>query len=466
MQAEPRLASTGAVAVVVLVALQDPIWRLGVGAVLIALMMYAVIRGRGSHAGAPARAPDERPQREAIRDLDRAALDITVNNASLISAFTRVVSLSEQQREALRTIGNSVDALSGSVREMTESAGVAFNEAQRTHTLATRGAGLVGAAGEGIEAVAHTVEKLEHHFREVVARVDEIGGVVRIIHDVAGQTNLLALNAAIEAARAGEQGRGFAVVADEVRKLAERTSQATVEIGRMIAAIRESTGMAESFLERVADEVRDSVTKAGEAGGALGEITDCAQRTLDVAGELATAAQMQAELGATIVEGMTGGVELSNQSEVAVRTCNENVRKVQDLIVDLKHRAALIDRDRADLDVILDSIEEMRANNILVMNSSTVEEARPALARIDRLDAEITAAFQRFTAEGVSSAGAAVETFARALQAYRTARIDALAGALKGDFAHVRERVPARVRPAYDAVRTALLQLREAQGMA
>jgi len=125
------------------------------------------------------------------------------------------------------------------------------------------------------------------------ARSDQIGEIVMTIHDIADQTNLLALNAAIEAARAGEQGRGFAVVADEVRALAERTSKATREIGDMIKGIQGETKNAVIAMEEGVKEVESGTREATKSGDALHEIMQEIEQLNGQVGQIACAAEQQ-----------------------------------------------------------------------------------------------------------------------------------------------------------------------------
>lgn len=403
-------------------------------------------------------------QASIIRGADKSALSMTNTNATLISAFTKVVTQTENQSVSVTEIAGSVDHLSESISDVASSATVSLDEARATHDLSTRGETMVREATAGIEEVAQTVDDLGQHFQEVVAKSQEIGGIVRIIQEIAGQTNLLALNAAIEAARAGEQGRGFAVVADEVRKLAERTSQATVEISQMIAGISDSTGTANSYLEQATDRVRASASRAREAGAALNEIIDRSQRTLDAATRLASAADTQATLGTHIVDGVDKVKSIADLTGQAVKDCNDKVRQLQQQIADLKHRVSEINIVRLDLDVILDALEEIRANNILVQNSSTVEQAQRSVDRVRQLDRDMAVALHRFNGTPAGKTSLA-DKFNKCLENYRRIRDEVLADALRGDFARVREKLPAQLRPAYEELRALLDQMRQQAGL-
>lgn len=160
---------------------------------------------------------------------------------------------------------------------------------------------------------------------------------------------------------------------------------------------------------------------------------------------------------------MVGGLQaiqaIAGETDGAVRHCNEQVRELQGKIVEVKHLAADIDLMRTDFDVIADSIEEIRVNNILVMNASTVDEVRPCLARVQLLDGQIAAAWRRLALQLGDRELA--ERFGREFEHYRQARNEALEPASRGDFASTRSRVPAQVRPAYDALRSTLELLRK-----
>ena len=194
------------------------------------------------------------------------------------------------QAGTVATAGEEMSATSGDIAQNCQ---MAAEGAQRASQAASDGAEVVektvlvmGQIAEKVQESAKTVESLG-------ARSDQIGAIIGTIEDIADQTNLLALNAAIEAARAGEQGRGFAVVADEVRALAERTTRATKEIGEMIKAIQKETKGAVSVMEQGVQQVETGTIEASRSGQALQDIL---QQINDVAmqvNQIATAAEEQ-----------------------------------------------------------------------------------------------------------------------------------------------------------------------------
>ena len=232
-----------------------------------------------------------------IRDVRHSSGAVSATVDRLKGVSTEVERLMQRQHDETSRLATSIADMEREVSAHAEHAGEAHQAAEHSGRLAREGSTVVRASIENIGAIERSIRQSASSVEELGARSERVAEMVHLIRDIADQTNLLALNAAIEAARAGEQGRGFAVVADEVRKLAERTSVATGDIGRMIEDIDASRTRA---LERIAEAVERAsagTTQAGEAEATIVHITDESQRVTEVIAGIA--ATLRQQLAAT-----------------------------------------------------------------------------------------------------------------------------------------------------------------------
>ena len=187
---------------------------------------------------------------------------------------------SRETRSQNSLMGETVNAISDmtdSVMRVSENAGDAARFTERTGERAREGAEVVNHTLEAFDSIRRETESLGGQIEDLGARTEAIGDILRIINDIADQTNLLALNAAIEAARAGEAGRGFAVVADEVRKLAEKTVEATKQVGEAVSGIRDSMRVSAEGVTRTVKTVNDTVELGVDAQKSLADIVELVQ---------------------------------------------------------------------------------------------------------------------------------------------------------------------------------------------
>ncbi|MCB1890217.1 MAG: methyl-accepting chemotaxis protein [Rhodocyclaceae bacterium] len=200
---------------------------------------------------------------------------------------------SSRQKVAAEEMVRAMDEMRQGVEAVADHARSTSENAEEAQTLSGEGVKIVHDASSEIERIARSVEESAQLIGALGARSDEISGIVNVIREIADQTNLLALNAAIEAARAGEQGRGFAVVADEVRKLAERTATATSEITTLITAIQDETQGAISSIRAGSEQAHAGAQLARKAADSLELISQGASRTMESVAAISSAIDQQ-----------------------------------------------------------------------------------------------------------------------------------------------------------------------------
>ena len=248
--------------------------------------------------------------------------------ASSVSEISRNV---DRQNDATTSVAASVEELTVSIDHVRENAEQTQEIAENAAQLATDGGAVIEKSAQEMIGTVDSVQAAATAVETVGQQSTAISGIVEVIRAVAEQTNLLALNAAIEAARAGEQGRGFAVVADEVRKLAERTSQATGEISDNIASIQASATTAIECMRGVRSQVDGGATLAREAGEAIVKIRVGAVEVVNVASAITLALREQASASDTIARQIESIAHSSEGSTQALRHSAEAVQAMEQL---------------------------------------------------------------------------------------------------------------------------------------
>jgi methyl-accepting chemotaxis protein len=231
--------------------------------------------------------------RTMMQGVGTSAQQVTKESRSIAQAAREVAMASNTQVDATSSMSAAIEEMTVSINHISESAQETEVNSARAAELSKQGENSVTSASDEMGKIAGTVQHASGKIRELANSANEIASIASVIKDIAAQTNLLALNAAIEAARAGEQGRGFAVVADEVRVLAERTAQATVQISKMIATIQNDTGQAVAVMEAIAPQVQIGVDLARSAATLLRDIRAGASETLGRIREVANSTREQ-----------------------------------------------------------------------------------------------------------------------------------------------------------------------------
>ena len=245
--------------------------------------------------------------RESSETLKNSASE-SKQNSDMVSDNVR------RQDEETEQVAHAIGEMSLTVQEVARNAAAAAEAAQASDAAAGHGQRVVDSAVSSIGSLAREVETASDVIRKLAEDSDNIGSVLDVIRDIAEQTNLLALNAAIEAARAGEQGRGFAVVADEVRTLASRTQSSTAEIQEMIQRLQSGTQNAVEVMEKGRNQARESVEQAEEAGKSLVEISETVARISEMNQNIAAAAEEQGTVSRELAQSVEQIRDFSHDS--------------------------------------------------------------------------------------------------------------------------------------------------------
>jgi methyl-accepting chemotaxis protein len=309
---------------------------------------------------------------------------------ALITNARQTTDGSTQQADAAELAAIAVAEMSAAVAEVKGHAEEAASISESARDHSARGAQIVGEASAEIERIARSVEQSAQVVVALGERSEAISGMVKVIHDIADQTNLLALNAAIEAARAGEQGRGFAVVADEVRKLAERTTTATAEISSVISAIREETQSAISAIRQGSEQARNGAELARQAAGALGQIKQGAEETKERVGTIAAAMVGQSGRMSDVAEHVTNIICLADSNRDYAQKTLDEASQLDYLAVNLEEIGAIF-----KLGELGEQAKAVHERMPAIVQDAAAGIARLLEAAVDRGDLSLEALFDR-----------------------------------------------------------------------
>jgi methyl-accepting chemotaxis protein len=284
---------------------------------------------------------------ESLRDMVSQTVNISMNIASassqLQSTSEQIATGAEEVASQTSTVATASEEMASTSAEIASNCTSAAESSRRTSEYANTGVAVVQETIVGMGKIAERVKQTAATIDALGTRSEQIGEIIGTIEDIADQTNLLALNAAIEAARAGEQGRGFAVVADEVRALAERTTKATKEIGSMIKAIQSETGDAVRSMEEGVREVEKGAVSSQKSGESLQEILDQINEVNMQIHQIATAAEQQT---ATVSEITTNIHQVTEVVHQSARGADETSAAAAQLADQSQQLQALVGRFR------------------------------------------------------------------------------------------------------------------------
>ncbi len=289
-----------------------------------------------------------------ITDLRGMLLQVGEATAAVASASAEISSSTEQMAAGAQTQTSQAMEIASAIEEMTQTivensrnTDLASESTRKNAQCAKEGVTVAGEMITGIHRIAEVVNQSATTILGLGKSSDQIGEIIQVIDDIADQTNLLALNAAIEAARAGEQGRGFAVVADEVRKLAERTTKATKEVAHTIKKIQGETKSAVAAINQGTQEVENGAALAERVGSSLKEMTETAEEAGEIVQQIAAASTQQSSTSGDIsqnVQAMSAITQETAQGTHQIARAAEDLNKLtlhlQDLVSRFKLGAA------------------------------------------------------------------------------------------------------------------------------
>ncbi|MBK9447759.1 MAG: methyl-accepting chemotaxis protein [Betaproteobacteria bacterium] len=277
---------------------------------------------------------------DTVRNV-RTNADAVSSAAERTATSSGEIALSSQnQSEAASSMAAAVEQTTVGIDHISTNARDARDISARSGELSAQGGDLVQTVVAEMGEIASAVSASASAVEELGRRSDEISSIVEVIKEIADQTNLLALNAAIEAARAGEQGRGFAVVADEVRKLAERTAKSTQQISAMIGSIQQETRSAVDAMKAGVEKVDRGVELTSRAGEAMAEVRRGAEQVVEVVREISDALREQTTASSDIARNVETIAQMAEENSAAVSENHATAEQLEKLAAALQNEVA------------------------------------------------------------------------------------------------------------------------------
>ena len=281
---------------------------------------------------------------EQLRSLVQTINDTSVQVASSAqetqATAMHLAEAAEHQAQEISSASDRINEIAASINQVSRNSAESADVAQRSVQIATKGAGVVRETIAGMDSIRDQIQETSKRIKRLGESSQEIGSIVELINDISEQTNILALNAAIQAASAGEAGRGFAVVADEVQRLAERSSSATKRIESLVQTIQSDTNEAVSSMEQTTSEVVAGARLAEDAGTALGEIENVSTSLAALIEGISSASQQQSAAATNITATMNTIQSITAQTSQGANQTAESIGNLAQLAADLRRSVA------------------------------------------------------------------------------------------------------------------------------
>jgi len=274
--------------------------------------------------------------RSLVTTINDTALHVSTSAQETQATAMHLAEAAEHQAQQITSASAAINEIAVSIDEVSKNSAESADVAQRSVQIASKGAGIVRQTIAGMDSIRDQIQETSKRIKRLGESSQEIGSIVELINDIAEQTNILALNAAIQAASAGEAGRGFAVVADEVQRLAERASGATRRIETLVQTIQADTNEAVTSMEQTTAEVVAGARLAEDAGLALGEIEKVSNDLADLIQNISEAARQQSAAATNISATMNVIQEITTQTSVGASQTAESIGNLAQLAADLR----------------------------------------------------------------------------------------------------------------------------------
>jgi len=278
--------------------------------------------------------------RSLVTTINETAVQVAAAAQETQATAMHLAEAAEQQAQQITSASAAINEIAVSIDEVSKNSAESADVAQRSVQIAAKGAEVVRQTIQGMDSIRDQIQETSKRIKRLGESSQEIGSIVELINDIAEQTNILALNAAIQAASAGEAGRGFAVVADEVQRLAERASNATKRIETLVQTIQADTNEAVSSMEQTTAEVVAGARLAEDAGLALGEIEKVSNDLADLIQNISEAARQQSAAATNISSTMNVIQEITTQTSVGASQTAESIGNLAQLAADLRRSVA------------------------------------------------------------------------------------------------------------------------------
>jgi twitching motility protein PilJ len=278
--------------------------------------------------------------RSLVTTINETAVQVSAAAQETQATAVQLAEAAEHQAQQITSASAAISDMAVSIDQVSKNSAESANVAQRSVQIASRGAAVVRETIQGMDSIRDQIQETSKRIKRLGESSQEIGSIVELINDIAEQTNILALNAAIQAASAGEAGRGFAVVADEVQRLAERASNATKRIETLVQTIQSDTNEAVSSMEQTTAEVVHGARLAEDAGTALGDIERVSNDLAELIGSISTAARQQSTAATNITTTMNAIQEITSQTSQGASQTAESIGNLALLANDLRRSVA------------------------------------------------------------------------------------------------------------------------------